>query len=329
LREQVLVPQSQGKRPRLFPTLQAPELRVVASTNVQSAFESSSTNLEESIPPTIPNVDDVVSKVSATAADNRRVLAGMAVACAALIAASLWQNISSKMDVASPAASLSKNPAPEPTTANQPPVVLAPELPASRAPISDVVNDRVAVAAIEIAHDTSVNSTSTAPAESPAQQARGDQSEPAASTDVSSLLNAAEADLRARRLTLPAGNNAVEKYRAVLKLEPKNAEAHRGLQRVGAILLARAQKQLAAGDFDASVESLRRARTIDPGSARIGELEKSLAERKRVAQTPRIPQPYPPVFKSLPPAPLEVVAPPVVKEANRAEQLRQRLGGIQ
>ena len=47
-------------------------------------------------------------------------------------------------------------------------------------------------------------------------------------TEVARLLAAAEADLKARRLTSPAGNNAWEKYQAVLKLDPGNLEAMAG-----------------------------------------------------------------------------------------------------
>ena len=50
--------------------------------------------------------------------------------------------------------------------------------------------------------------------------------------DVARLLAAAEADLKARRLTSPAGNNAWEKYRHVLSLSPAHPEAMAGMERV-------------------------------------------------------------------------------------------------
>ena len=59
--------------------------------------------------------------------------------------------------------------------------------------------------------------------------------EPALSPEeavVSRLLAAAEADLEARRLTSPSGNNAWENYQRVLELVPAHPEAVRGMERV-------------------------------------------------------------------------------------------------
>jgi tetratricopeptide (TPR) repeat protein len=49
---------------------------------------------------------------------------------------------------------------------------------------------------------------------------------------VARLLEQAQEDLRALRLTTPAGNNALERYRAVLDLDPANAAAREGLGRI-------------------------------------------------------------------------------------------------
>jgi serine/threonine protein kinase/tetratricopeptide (TPR) repeat protein len=51
-------------------------------------------------------------------------------------------------------------------------------------------------------------------------------------SQVEKLLAAAHDDLTANRLTSPAGNNAVEKYRKALELEPLNSEAQLGLDNV-------------------------------------------------------------------------------------------------
>ena len=50
--------------------------------------------------------------------------------------------------------------------------------------------------------------------------------------EVTRLLAAAEADLKARRLTSPAGNNAWEKYQHVLSLSPAHPEAMAGMEKV-------------------------------------------------------------------------------------------------
>ena len=50
--------------------------------------------------------------------------------------------------------------------------------------------------------------------------------------EVARLLAAAEADLKARRLTSPAGNNAWEKYQQILSLSPSHPDAMAGMERV-------------------------------------------------------------------------------------------------
>ena len=47
---------------------------------------------------------------------------------------------------------------------------------------------------------------------------------------IESLLNAAEDDIRTLRLSKPADDSAVYRYRQVLKLDPNNREARRGLE---------------------------------------------------------------------------------------------------
>jgi hypothetical protein len=50
--------------------------------------------------------------------------------------------------------------------------------------------------------------------------------------DIATLLSEAQADLDALRLTAPAGDNALEKYRKVLELAPDNITARQGLQNI-------------------------------------------------------------------------------------------------
>ena len=53
--------------------------------------------------------------------------------------------------------------------------------------------------------------------------------------EISWLLTKAEEDISANRLTLPEGNNALEKYREVLYLDSGNVQARHGLIRLAAL----------------------------------------------------------------------------------------------
>ena len=85
-------------------------------------------------------------------------------------------------------------------------------------------------------------------------------------TEVARLLAAAEADLKARRLTSPVGNNAWDKYQRVLELEPTNPEAVKGIERViesyGELFAA----ALAQEDFEQAAAYLERIRGLHPDS---------------------------------------------------------------
>ena len=70
--------------------------------------------------------------------------------------------------------------------------------------------------------ETIAEKLETAPAKAP----------PAEEDEVTRLLAAAEADLKARRLTSPAGNNAWDRYQRVLDIDPTNREAVQGMDRV-------------------------------------------------------------------------------------------------
>ena len=77
--------------------------------------------------------------------------------------------------------------------------------------------------------------TEQAPPPEKAEAKQPASREPALSpeeTEVTRLLAAAEADLKARRLTSPAGNNAWDRYQQVLGIEPANPDAIKGMERV-------------------------------------------------------------------------------------------------
>ena len=92
------------------------------------------------------------------------------------------------------------------------------------------------------------------------------------------LLAGAEADLSARRLTAPAGNNAWEKYQAVLRLFPNDARVLAGMERVLAGYMELFGKVLVRGDFGQAGVYLSRIRDLRPDSLFLAEGERRLAE---------------------------------------------------
>ncbi|MBT8445881.1 MAG: hypothetical protein KJO38_01955, partial [Gammaproteobacteria bacterium] len=105
---------------------------------------------------------------------------------------------------------------------------------------------------------------------------------------VDELLRAGDAALRANRLTSPAGNNALEKYRAVLKITPDNNRALAGVDAVVDKYAWLAEQAAVDGDTEQAERFLGKARGIAPGSARVRALEERLAaDTERAAEAER------------------------------------------
>ncbi|MGF1615708.1 MAG: protein kinase, partial [Gammaproteobacteria bacterium] len=78
------------------------------------------------------------------------------------------------------------------------------------------------------------------------------------------LLDRAKAQLQADQLTAPPGDNADASYREVLVLDPGNAQAIAGRQRIAVRLAELAQQQRVAGEFEASLDLIRQGIEIAP-----------------------------------------------------------------
>lgn len=125
----------------------------------------------------------------------------------------------------------------------------------------------------------SAPSTATTPTvtETPAATGRKPASgttAPAASLD--EVLEKARLAMDERRYIEPARNNALEHFRQVLVLDPKNAEATEGLKRLGGLLIARARTALDERRFDNALAELEAARSIDPNDQRLVEVDARL-----------------------------------------------------
>ena len=106
---------------------------------------------------------------------------------------------------------------------------------------------------------------------------------PAEDDEVTRLLAAAEADLKARRLTRPVGNNAWDRYLRVLELVPAHPEAINGMERViesyGGLFEAAVEQE----DFDKASGYLASIRDLNPDSPMLeaGEQRLEVAKQAR------------------------------------------------
>ena len=97
---------------------------------------------------------------------------------------------------------------------------------------------------------------------------------------IAALLSDARTSVAAGALTTPPEANAADHYRAVLKLEPQQAEAIAGLHRISDTLVSNAERERRAGEYDAALRSLAAARSVQPDHPRIAALQTDIEERK-------------------------------------------------
>ena len=86
---------------------------------------------------------------------------------------------------------------------------------------------------------------------------------------VATLLRRAAADRAAFRLTTPPSNNALEKYHAVLRLDPRNDDAKTGIDQIVGRYLDLAAAAATRREFAAANDFLRRANDANPSDRRL------------------------------------------------------------
>ena len=115
-----------------------------------------------------------------------------------------------------------------------------------------------------------------APADAAAPKAATSAAPAAPVASLDEVLEKARLAMDERRYIEPARNNALEHFRQVLVLDPKNAEATEGLKRLGGLLIARARTALDERRFDNALAELEAARSIDPNDPRLVEVDARL-----------------------------------------------------
>jgi len=128
---------------------------------------------------------------------------------------------------------------------------------------------------------------------------------------IAELLEGAALDLEATRLSLPPGNNAHEKYRAVLALEPGHPAARQGLENIARSYVELGRRDLARGRERAAAAYLAKAESISAAPAGAAELRRDLeAAGTRRAQAAVAAAAGPPAASVSPPPSAPPSAPP-------------------
>jgi TonB family protein len=94
---------------------------------------------------------------------------------------------------------------------------------------------------------------------------------------VDALMEKAQQAMLDRHFIDPVAGSALSLYREVLIINPDNGEARQGLQRLSEILIARVQSALDDRKFDAALQFLETARSIDASDKRLAALDERIA----------------------------------------------------
>ena len=106
---------------------------------------------------------------------------------------------------------------------------------------------------------------------------------------VALLLFGASNDVEALRLMSPPGQNAYDKYRAVLNIEPHNRLAHEGLMALSNRYLALAYQAMDAQRLDRAATYVNKAATAAPDNAALAAARRAFASRRPTLASPDLP----------------------------------------
>jgi hypothetical protein len=87
---------------------------------------------------------------------------------------------------------------------------------------------------------------------------------PTPQVEIKQLLTEAQQQMDSRRLTAPASGNALQSYQRILELEPDNADARAGIDRIAAHYRDIAEQSLSQGRPDESLAYIGRGLRATP-----------------------------------------------------------------
>ena len=94
------------------------------------------------------------------------------------------------------------------------------------------------------------------------------------------LEKAAEA-YKKGQLTLPAGDNALESYRSVLRIDPDNRDARKGIDRIVRYFIRRMDEKLKRGKTASAEASLKKAESIRPGDSSVKRARQRFSQARK------------------------------------------------
>jgi serine/threonine protein kinase len=166
----------------------------------------------------------------------------------------------------------------------------------------------------------------------PAEMSDGSAESKSESQIIDELLKGARSNISERKLTSPLGNNAYEKYKTVLNIEPDNPEALNGLDRIVDEYIHLMDNALGKDDIDSARNYLRKGVHVNRDHYGIADAEKRLitAEEAREKELreqdalQRQKDQQQQMFKEEPPAieDRQLVSNP---DKRKLEQLKQKL----
>ena len=104
---------------------------------------------------------------------------------------------------------------------------------------------------------------------------------------VAELLATAEKHLAKLNLTTPKGNNAYDVFREVLKLDPDNSAARKGLQTIVNRYRSWAISQRDQGKFSRSLNNIDKALRVDPDNRELLALRQTVQDQQAAAEAAR------------------------------------------
>lgn len=155
-----------------------------------------------------------------------------------------------------------------PVAPDSPPIVATPSPPTATDPSTDPSLTKTAVP--------------TAPlAETPAEE------ETAPLSEIDQLLVEAQQQMESRRLTAPAGGNALRSYQRVLELEADNSAALEGLERIAAYYRDIAEQTRQLGRLEESLAYIGRGLQASPKNERLLNLRREVRLARQREQEQR------------------------------------------
>lgn len=110
------------------------------------------------------------------------------------------------------------------------------------------------------------------------------QAEQKRNEEIKKLLDQAEAQFKAGRLTEPTGKNAEATYRQLLKLDTNNSQAQTGLERIAQDYLQQAQHKKAARDWQGSLKLIEKGLAVIPNQAGLVHLREEIRAQTAIEQ---------------------------------------------